>query len=301
MKKLLVVIAGPTASGKTTTSIKLAKKYGSVILSADSRQFYRELNIGTAKPTPEEMQGIPHYFINSLSINDAYSVGDFELQAITLLDELFTRHDVVFVCGGTGLFIRALCNGLDEVPPADESTRKLLITTLHEKGIETLQKQLKELDPETYASIDQHNPQRLVRALEVCLATGKPFSSFKTGGRKKRNFVPLLLVLNPEREQLYAQINERVDQMIAAGLEEEARSVYPHKEANALQTVGYKEFFDYFDARISYAEAVEKIKQNTRNLAKRQLTWFRAEPNAHWFAPEAIGQMDALIAQQLEQ
>lgn len=300
MKKLLVVVAGPTAVGKTATTIELAKHFNTEILSADSRQFYKELAIGTAKPSPEELSQIPHHFIDSLSITEPYSAANFESDALKLLTTLFKKHNVIFVCGGTGLFIKALLEGLDDIPSADESIRIELEISYTEKGIEFLQNELKKVDIESFNTIDISNKQRIIRALEVYKATGKPFSSFKTNTKQKREFESLQLILDLPREQLYNRINQRVDAMMQQGLLKEAESVFEFKQANALQTVGYKELFDFFENKITLEEAIDKIKQHTRNLAKRQLTWFRKDETSHWFNPSQTKEMIALINKKLQ-
>jgi len=283
--KTLIIIAGPTAIGKTALSIFLAKQFNTVILSADSRQFFRETSIGTAKPTEVEMQGIPHYFINSLSIQDDYNVGKYETEAIALLDELFKTKDVLILVGGSGLYIDAITKGFDELPEADKEVRNKITTLLNEKGIEALQKMLKELDPIYYNKVDLNNPQRLSRALEVCLTSGKPYSSQRADTTKKRNFTTLKFGLNTDRGILYNRINKRVDEMIEQGLLEEVKQLISFKHLNSLQTVGYKELFDYFDNKTDLQTAIDLIKQNTRKFAKRQLTWFRRDEEIKWFEP----------------
>src|ERR1043165_2925753 len=273
--KTLIVIAGPTAVGKTALSVSIAKELHCPIVSADSRQFFREMNIGTAKPSTEEMSQVPHYLVGSHSIAEDYNVGKYEAEVIPLLNELFRDHDFVILCGGSGLYIDAVCKGFDELPEADPEIRKRIGNILQAEGIEGLQNLIRELDPEYHSKADLQNPQRLSRALEVCLSTGKPYSSFRKGNKKKRNFETLKIGLNMDREKLYGRINLRVDDMMKAGLAEEARSLFPNRHLNALQTVGYSELFAHFDGKISLEAAAEQIKQNTRNFAKRQLTWFR--------------------------
>jgi tRNA dimethylallyltransferase len=280
--KILVVIAGPTASGKTATAIEFAKKYNTVILSADSRQFYREMSIGTAKPTEEELTTVKHYFINSLSITETFTAGDFEKQALALLDELFTVHDVVLLIGGSGLFIKAVCEGFDEVPPADAGIRDKLNLEFRDKGIENLQEKLKIADPEYYETVDIDNPHRLIRALEVFESTGKPISSYHTSGANKRSFRIVKFGLSLPRENLYQRINLRVDEMVKQGLVEEVRSLLPYRNLNTLNTVGYSELFDYFDGKTDLDEAIGLIKQNTRRFAKRQMTWFSKDKEIKW-------------------
>jgi tRNA dimethylallyltransferase len=279
-KKYLIVIGGATASGKTRLAIDLAQAFKTEILSADSRQFYREMSIGTAKPTTKELAAAPHHFVGNLSIHDYYSVGDFERDAIGVLDKIFEKNDVAVMVGGTGLFIRAVCEGLDEFPETPLSIRQHFEDIYTKEGIEPLQKLLQTVDPEYFAIVDQQNPMRLTRALAVWKTSGKPFSSFRTQSKKSRYFQPIYIVTDLERPILYDRINKRVDVMMAEGLEEEARSLYPFRQLNALQTVGYQELFDYFDGTLSREEAIDKIKQHSRNYAKRQTTWFRKE--THW-------------------
>ena len=283
--KTLIVIAGPTAIGKTSVSISLAKHFNCSVLSADSRQFYKEMNIGTAKPTDEEMQGVPHYFINSHSVSDEYNVGKYETEAIELLDKLFQNNDIVILVGGSGLYIDAICKGFDELPEADVEIRNKIKTLFEKDGIDGLQKLLKELDINYYNKVDLQNPQRMSRALEVCLTTGVPYSTLREGKVKQRNFNIIKIGLNTSREVLYERINNRVDEMMKAGLLEEVKSLQQYKHLNALQTVGYKELFDYLENKTDLNTAIELIKQNTRRFAKRQLTWFRRDEEMKWFEP----------------
>lgn len=287
-KKTLIVIAGPTASGKTAAAISLAQHYNTVILSADSRQFYREMSIGTAKPSWAELAAVKHYFIDSHSITESFSVGDFEKQALSLLDELFQIHDVIILVGGSGLYIKALTEGFDDIPQADSEIREKLNKEFAENGIEPLQKKLQEVDPDYYAEVDLNNPQRIIRALEVYQTTKKPFSSYRKAGINTRPFNTLKIALDMPREVLYHRINQRVDIMIEQGLVNEARSLIFHRHLNALNTVGYSELFDHFDDKIGLEKAIEQIKQNTRHFAKRQLTWFRKDKEIHWLKPEDI-------------
>jgi len=285
MSKTLIIIAGPTAAGKTALAIQIAKHFQTEIISADSRQFYREMNIGTAKPSKEELAAVRHHLIDSHSIKDTFSVGDFEKEVINLLEQLFKVHDQVILVGGSGLFINAVCNGFDELPVASEETRTSLNQLFAEKGIEYLQQKLKEVDPVYYSEVDTNNPQRLIRALEVFESTGNPFSSYHTRTAKQRNFNIIKLATSPEREKLYKQINLRVDQMVENGLFEEVEKLSEYKHLNALNTVGYTEIFEYFDGKLSKEEAIDKIKQNTRRFAKRQLTWFKKSEDIKWFDP----------------
>jgi tRNA dimethylallyltransferase len=271
----LIVVGGATGSGKTEAAIRIAEHFGTVVLSADSRQFYREMSIGTAKPTPEELARVPHYFINSLSIHDEYSVGDFEKDALALLEQLYRAHSVVVVAGGSGLFINALCNGLDHFPEVSPEVKQRIDEGMETGGLAWLQAQVAALDPGYFAKADQQNPMRLRRALEVTLSAGQPYSSFTTGKTEKRPFEVHQVITDWPREVLYERINQRVDRMIAEGLEEEARSLLPFRHLTALRTVGYEEWFDHFDGNYTRAEAIDKIKQHSRNYAKRQMTWFR--------------------------
>lgn len=286
--KYLITLVGPTAIGKTALSIQLAAIFNTEIISADSRQFYKEMSIGTAKPNLTEMQGITHHFINSHSISEDYNVGKFETEAIEVLNTLFEKKNVVIMVGGSGLYIDAVCNGLDELPEANEEVRNKISLMLKNEGIEALQILLKKLDIDYYNQVDLNNPQRLSRALEVCLTTGKTYSSLREGKNKKRNFTCIKIGLNTSREKLYGNINKRVDLMVEQGLVDEVKSLLPYQEKNALQTVGYKELFDYFNNKIELPKAIELIKQHTRNFAKRQLTWFKRDESIQWFEPTEI-------------
>ena len=283
--KRLIVIVGPTGSGKTDLSIRLALHYRAPILSTDSRQVYRGMPIGTAQPTEEQLNTVEHHFIASHDIEDKLNCGEYEVQALACLEKLFARHDDVVAVGGSGLYVRALCEGMDELPQADEALRRELERRLADEGIGALAAQLRELDPRYYEEVDRSNPARVMRALEVCLQTGRPYSAQRTGVRRERPFRIIKIGVDLPREVLYDRINRRVDAMVAEGLEAEARRLYPHRELNALQTVGYREFFDCFDGRVTRDEAVELIKRNTRRYAKRQLTWFRRDPEIRWFFP----------------
>lgn len=281
-KKNLIVIAGPTAIGKTAGAIQLAQHFNTVILSADSRQFYREMSIGTAKPTADELAAAQHYFIDSHSITEPFSVGDFEKQGLALLDELFKTHGTVILVGGSGLYIKAICEGFDNIPVADEGVREKLNLELEEKGIAYLQEKLKQADPNYYNEVDINNPQRVIRALEVFESTGNPFSSYRVASTNTRPFNIIKIALNMPRELLYDRINQRVDIMISQGLLDEVKALIPYRHLNALNTVGYSEIFDYLDNKTTLDTAIEKIKQNTRRFAKRQLTWFRKDKDFHW-------------------
>ncbi|WP_422003723.1 tRNA (adenosine(37)-N6)-dimethylallyltransferase MiaA [Roseivirga pacifica] len=299
-KKLLVSVVGPTAVGKTAVTIDLVNAFDSEIISADSRQFYREMELGTAKPSAEELSLAPHHFINTLSVTQEYSVGQFEKDAISLLDELFQKHEVVFMAGGSGLFVDAVCNGLDKFPEIDPAIREKLNDTYAAKGIAYLQSLLKEKDPTYYAQVDVQNPQRLIRALEVIESTGEPFSSFRRQQAADRPFEVLRIGLEMDREKLYERIDMRMDLMIAAGLFEEAERLYQYRSLNALQTVGYKEIFGHLDGEYDKEEAVRLLKRNSRRYAKRQLTWFRRNESVHWFSPNQVAEIKALISEELE-
>jgi len=279
----LITVVGPTAIGKTALSIKLAKYFNTEIISCDSRQFYSEMNIGTAVPNINELSEIKHHFIQNLSIHDNYSVGDFERDALQKLDYLFSKHNIVVMVGGSGLYVDAIINGLDKFPDVDISIRKNLTKKLQQNGIESLQNELKSLDIESYNSIAIDNPHRLIRTLEVCVGTGKTFSSFKNKPKESRNFNSIKIGLTSDREILYNRINQRVDLMIDEGLVDEAKTVYPKKQLNALQTVGYRELFEYFDGNCTLNFAISEIKKNTRRFAKRQITWFKRYPEILWF------------------
>lgn len=276
--KILVIVGGPTASGKTTLALELAKHFDTDIISADSRQFYRQLAIGTAKPTPEELAVAKHHFIDSLNIDENYSAGHFERDALALLDDLYQTKDVVVVAGGSGFFINALCQGFDRFPEVPESRKQEIIAIYQEKGLAFLQDWLKESDPVYYKMVDKNNPQRLMRALAVIKETNQPFSSFlKSVSANQRSFTPVYLQVHRQREELYDRIDTRVDQMMEQGLLAEAEAFYAQKTLNALQTVGYKEIYDYLDKKLTLEAAITKIKQHSRNYAKRQLTWMRKD------------------------
>lgn len=294
--KVLIVIAGPTAIGKTELAIKIAKHFQTEIISADSRQFYREMEIGTAKPSSEELAAVKHHFINSLSIKDDFSVGDFEEQGLETLEGIFKNHGFAVLVGGSGLFIKAITEGFDILPKADVELRAELNLLFENEGIRPLQDKLKLLDPEYYKEVDLNNPQRMIRALEVSISSGKPFSSFRSKHHTNRPFKTIKIGLNIDREQLYNRINLRVDQMVKAGLIEEVSSLLPYRALNALNTVGYSEIFDAFDKKISFDQAIENIKQNTRRFAKRQLTWFRKDSGINWFGPQEFEQIVNFIS-----
>lgn len=286
----LIIVLGPTASGKTSLAIDIARQFDTAIISADSRQFYKEMSIGTAKPTTEELTAAPHFFINNKSIQESYSVGDYEREVIAFLGDFFkNKHNIAVMAGGTGLYINAVCEGLNDFPDVPPSVRQALKMEFEQQGITSLQEELKKVDPTYFDEIDHNNPQRLIRALEIYRHTQRPFSYFKNQQKSIiRNFKPIKIALDWDRQVLYDRINRRVELMLQQGLVEEARELYPYKHLNALQTVGYQELFDFFDGIIDYEEAVRLIKRNTRRYAKRQLTWFRKDESITYFKPNEL-------------
>ncbi len=301
MSNSLITIIGPTAIGKTSLSIDIANHFDCDILSCDSRQFYKELLIGTAPPSPEEQAQAKHYFIHNRSIFDDYSVGDYEDDAISLLDEIYEKKDKAILIGGSGLYVDAVLKGFDKFPEIDPKVRINLQKELEEKGLEYLQEQLVELDEEYSKIVDIQNPQRVIRALEVCIGTGKTFTEFRVREAKQRNFTPVKIGLNIDRDKLYERINLRVDLMMEAGLLDEAKKMYPHKAINSLQTVGYRELFRYFDGEFTLEFAISEIKKNTRRFAKRQLTWFRKDKEIKWFNPSDKDEIIDYIESQLNE
>ncbi len=308
MNKVLIVIGGPTAVGKTALAIEVAKHFDTEVLSADSRQFYREMDIGTAKPTVEERNLVKHHFIDSLSIFDPYDVGMYEKDALNTLSDLFARKDSAVMVGGSGLFIRAVTDGFDDIPKVPSEVRERVNRLFEDEGIEALQSRVSELDPTYYSQVDQKNPARLIRALEVIESSGKPFSSFRTRKSNKRDFDIIYIALDAEREQLYTRIDLRMDQMIKNGLFAEAERLAPHAKLNALQTVGYREIFGYLDNQYDKVEAVRLLKRNSRRYAKRQLTWFKKDQRFDWFTRDQTSRiidhinykLQALHAQNLD-
>lgn len=278
-------MAGPTAVGKTDVAINLAQEFHTEIISADARQLYKEMEIGTAKPSAIQLQQVPHHFINHISIHNKYSVGQYEAEVIPLLEKLFAQHDIVFLVGGSGLYIDAVLHGLDKLPASDAQIRQQVMDDYKNNGLQFLQEFILKNDPDYFAVADIQNPQRLMRAMEVFLISGKPYSEFRKKNTVPRNFTSIPICLNIEREKLYAQINQRVNNMMLQGLLHEAEQLFPYRQLNALQTVGYKELFAYFENACTLQEAADAIKQNTRNYAKRQLTWFRKDNNYTWFDP----------------
>ncbi|MGN6640260.1 MAG: tRNA (adenosine(37)-N6)-dimethylallyltransferase MiaA [Mucilaginibacter sp.] len=293
--KTLIVIAGPTAVGKTAIAIELAAKLCTEIVSADSRQFFREMAIGTAKPTPEELAQAKHYFVDSHSVTDNFSVGDFEKEGLTLLDDIFEAHNTAILVGGSGLYIKAICEGFDELPTALPGVREKLNHEFKNKGITWLREKLRSADLVYYEQVDLNNPQRLIRALEVFESTGKPFSSYRKATTHKRPFKSIKIGLELPRDVLYQRIDHRVDEMVKQGLVEEVRSFLPYRYLNALNTVGYSELFDYFDGKTDLETAIALIKQNTRRFAKRQLTWFRKDKDIRWFRPDQDNLINKII------
>ncbi len=283
MKKYLITVIGPTAIGKTSLAIALAQHFKCEILSADSRQFFKEMSIGTAVPSASELAAAKHHFIGNKSVQDAYNVGAFEKEAIQLIDQLFELDDFVILVGGSGLYIDAVLNGIDEFPAIDAAVRMELQRNYEQNGIVYLQEMLEDLDPEYYQKVDQENPQRLMRALEVCIGSGKPYSSFLEVNKNRRTFTPIIIGLEANREMIYDRINQRVDLMMKEGLLEEVQGLTPFKDYNALQTVGYKELFSFLNGECTLAFAVSEIKKNTRRFAKRQLTWFKKNKSVAWF------------------
>ena len=279
----LITIVGPTAIGKTALSIQLANAFNASIISCDSRQFFKEMTIGTAVPEPNELAAAKHYFIQNRSVFDFYNVGEFERDTLEKLEVLFKENPIQIMVGGSGLYVDAVLNGLDYFPEVDPKIREALLLKLEKEGIEVLQKQLKELDLETYKLIAIDNPHRIMRALEVCIGSGIPYSTFKNKPKKPRNFKSIKIGLNADREIIYNRINQRVDAMIDNGLIEEAKTLHAHKELNALQTVGYRELFSFFDGNFTQEFAISEIKKNSRRFAKRQLTWFKRDKNILWF------------------
>ena len=284
--KTLVVLLGATATGKTDVGIALARAFGSEIVSSDSRQIYREMSIGTAKPTEEELSAVPHHLIGTRSVREDYSAGRYEQDALRVLEDRFREHDTLFLVGGSGLYIDTVCYGMDELPAVDPHLRKTLVRRAQTEGLESLFEELRKLDPAHCEVMDRSNPQRVIRALEVCLQSGRPYSSLRKGEPKTRPFRILRVGLRMSRDVLYDRIDRRVDRMIADGLEREARELYPLREYNALQTVGYRELFAYFEGETSRERAIELIKRNSRRYAKRQTTWFARNTDTRWFEAE---------------
>jgi len=295
----LLVVLGPTGVGKTNISLDLAERFGCPIVSSDSRQFYRELKIGTAAPTEDQLKRVKHYFIGTHSIHDDYNAGQYEKDAIQLLDELFQKHPVVMLVGGSMMYIDAICNGMDDIPNVDPETRAFWQKQYADFGLEYIQQELKRLDPVHFETVDIKNPKRILHALEICSVTGKPYTDLRTGQRKLRNFNILKIGLNRPRPELYERINARVDEMMAEGLLQEAEKFYEYKSLNTLNTVGYKELYEYMDGTWTLDFAVSMIKQDSRRYAKRQLTWFNRDKEITWFQPEELESKIELIVQNI--
>ena len=281
----LIVLIGPTGVGKTELSLRLAEQFHTCIVSADSRQLYADLKIGTAAPTHEQLQRVQHYFVGTLKLTDYYSAAQYEAEALQLLGTLFTEHDTVLLTGGSMMYVDAICKGIDDIPTVDTETRQLMLYKYETEGLERLCSELKLLDPEYYKIVDLKNPKRVVHALEICYMTGKTYTSFRTQQKKERSFRIIKIGLTRDREELYQRINRRVEQMITDGLEE-ARRVYPYRTLNSLNTVGYKEIFKYLDGEWTLPFAIEKIQQNSRIYSRKQMTWFKRDQDIHWFHPE---------------
>ena len=293
--KTLIVLLGPTAVGKTELALRLATHIGSPIINADSRQLYADLRIGTAAPTEEQMARVKHYFVGTLALHDYYSAARFETEVLQLTEQLFATHDRILLSGGSMLYIDAVCNGIDDIPTVEEEIRTMLRQRLETEGLETLVRELKLLDPEYYAQVDLKNTKRIVHALEICYQTGRTFTSFRTATRKQRPFHILKIGLRRDREELFNRINHRVDQMVDDGLLDEARALLPFRDENALNTVGYKEMFQVLDGTWELPFAVERIKKNTRVYAKKQMTWFTRDTDIHWFQPDEVDAIEALV------
>jgi tRNA dimethylallyltransferase len=297
--KTLLVVLGPTGVGKTSISLRLAEHLKCPIISSDSRQFYRELKIGTAAPTEDQLERVQHYFVGSHSIFDDYNAGQFETDVIRLLEKLFRKHDTIMLVGGSMMYIDAVCNGMDDIPHVDGDTREFWQEQFLTNGLEFIQEELKRIDPEYYMQVDQQNPKRIMHALEICTVTGKTYTEFRTGHRKKRDFNIIKIGLNRPRPELYERINERVDVMMKDGLLKEAEIFHPFRSLNTLNTVGYKELYEYMDGTWTLDFAVNMIKQDSRRYAKRQMTWFNRDKEIHWFHPENETDILHFVDQQL--
>lgn len=297
--KYLVVIAGPTAVGKTELCLNLAKKFNTDIISSDSRQFFKETNLGTAKPSDMQLREVPHHLINTLSIHEDYDVKEFEKDALSLIDSIFQKNDIILMTGGSGLYIDAVCNGFDDMPQIDPATRKKIIDEYEINGLDFLKGEVKRHDPEYFDIVDQNNPQRLMRAIEVFRGTGRPFSSFRNKKKVERYFGIIKIGLERERAELYQRIDSRMDLMIQKGLFEEADSLLLYSDLNALQTVGYTEIFGFLRGKYDKIEAIRLLKRNSRRYAKRQLTWFKRDPKMTWFHPDQIEDVMAFISSQI--
>ena len=299
-KPTLIVLVGPTGVGKTELSLSIAEKYHTSIISSDSRQLYAALKIGTAAPTMEQMARVKHYFVGTLKLTDYYSAAQYETEVLKKLEELFQENQVQLMTGGSMMYIDAVCKGIDDIPTVDPETRELMLHRYETEGLEPLCNELKLLDPEYYRNVDLKNHKRIIHALEICYMTGKPYTSFRTQTEKERPFNIVKIGLRRDREELYERINRRVDQMMEAGLLEEAHNVYPYRNLNSLNTVGYKELFNYFDGKWTLSFAVEKIKQNSRIYSRKQMTWFKRDKNIHWFHADDHAQIQDFLNERLE-
>lgn len=300
MQKYLIVITGPTGIGKSKTGVLLAKHFHSEIISADSRQIFREMTIGTAVPTKEELSEVRHHLIHSHSITENYNASRYETESIELIEMLFVTNNILFLVGGSMLYIDAICKGIDEIPDIPAEIRESVQNQFRTEGLESIRLQLKKLDPEYYLTVDLKNHARIIHALEVCLLTGKTYSSFRLNKNKERSFKIIKIGLNCDREQLHNKINNRVDQMIADGLEKEARNLFHLRDLSSMNTVGYRELFDYFDGTITKDQAIELIKRNSRRYARKQLTWFRNDPEVKWFEPQQFNEIKNYIEAQIK-
>ncbi|MGE0015874.1 MAG: tRNA (adenosine(37)-N6)-dimethylallyltransferase MiaA [Bacteroides sp.] len=300
MAKNLLVIIGPTGVGKTELSLRIAENFGTEIVSADSRQLYANLKIGTAAPTPEELQRVPHHFIGTLQLTDYYSAAQYEEDALKLLDHLFQTKDVVILTGGSMMYVDAVCKGIDDIPTVDEETRKTLLERYEKEGLEQLCAELKLLDPDYYKIVDLKNHKRVIHALEICYMTGKTYTSFRTQEKKTRPFRMIKIGLTRDREELYARINQRVDIMMKQGLLDEVKQVYPYRQLNSLNTVGYKELFNYLDGEWELPFAIDKIKQNSRIYSRKQMTWFKRDEEIRWFHPNQEEDILTYIKQEIQ-
>ena len=285
-KKILIVLIGPTGVGKTDLSLEIAEKFNSPIISADSRQIYSDIIIGTAAPTKEQLNRVKHYFVGTLKLTDYYSAAQYEAEVIDLLDKLFKNHDTIVLTGGSMMYIDAICKGIDDIPTVDEETREMMLEKYNNEGLDRLCAELKLLDPEYYSIVDLKNPKRVIHALEICYMTGKTYTSFRTGNKKERPFNIIKIGLKRDREELYERINRRVNVMIEQGLVDEVKSVYEYRNLNSLNTVGYKEIIQYLDGKCTLDFAIEKIKQNSRIYSRKQMTWFKRDNEVAWFHPD---------------
>ena len=286
MRNKLIVLIGPTGVGKTELSLSLAEFLHTPVINADSRQLYKDLTIGTAAPTADQLKRVKHYFVGTLSLTDYYSAAQFESDVISLLDQLYQTHPFALMSGGSMMYIDAVCNGIDDIPTVDQETREMIMERYQQEGLTPLSNELRLLDPDYYAIVDQKNPKRILHALEICYMTGKPYSSFRTNKKKERSFDIIKIGLRRDREELYERINKRVDEMIQNGLIDEVKNVMSYRYTNALNTVGYKEIFQYLDGNWSLEQAIEKIKQNTRIYSRKQMTWCKRDEEIRWFHPE---------------